>query len=81
MLNSIRNEGRAHLYEVVKTMNHRTVENISALAAFVCILLTNNLFAQERISPNQPIVRDVAGGKTESFPIPLSYGAYVSGSV
>lgn len=62
-------------------MNRRRVENISALAAFVCILLTNNLFAQERISPNQPIVRDVAGGKTESFPIPLSDGDYVSASV
>jgi hypothetical protein len=63
MLNAIRNEGRADLYEVVKTMNRRRVENISALAAFVCILLTNNLFAQERVSPNQPIVRDIAGGQ------------------
>jgi enterochelin esterase family protein len=76
-----RNEGRAHRYEVyVKTMNCRRVENISALA-FLCILLTNNLCAQERISLNQPVVRDVAGGKTESFPLPLKDGDYVSASV
>ena len=65
----------------MKTMNCRRVENISALAVFVCILLTNNLFAQQRIGLNHPVVRDVAGGKTDSFPIPLNDGDYVSASV
>ena len=70
------------IYELyLNTMNCRRVKNISALAAFVCILLTNNLFAQERISLNHPVVRDIAGGKTDSFPISLNDGDYVSASV
>lgn len=59
-------------------MNSRRVENISALAAFVCILLTNNVFAQDGISLNHPVARDIAGRKTDSFPLLLNDGDYTS---
>ncbi len=54
---------------------------ITVSALFVILLFVQDLSAQQKLSPNQPVVRDIEPGKTHLYPISLNDGDYVSNSI
>jgi enterochelin esterase family protein len=62
-------------------MSCRILINVWALTAILYVAFAYNAFAQDQISRNQPVTREIAAGKADSFSISLNDGDYVSGSV
>ena len=54
---------------------------ITVSALFVLLLFVQDVSAQQKLSPNQPVVRDIEPGKTHSYSISLNDGDYVSNSI